>query len=70
MEKSHLPISLQFVPQSTLMFVVYDAQKKAYLYYNGYTERPFVDEPKASVDQSMTPEDLADTNRQYDVKIG
>ncbi|XP_074650061.1 solute carrier family 25 member 43-like [Tubulanus polymorphus] len=51
---------IRIVPHAGLMFVLYEATKRFFLYSNGFTESFVFDSPKPGVDQSFSPSELND----------
>ena len=46
------------VPYSGIMFMTFEASKRIFLYSNGYTRSPWVDDPLPHIDQSLSPREL------------
>lgn len=49
---------MKVVPYSGIMFMTFESSKRVYLYLNGYTRSPWVDDPLPNVDQSLSPREL------------
>jgi len=45
-------------PYAGIMFAAFEACKRFFLYYNGFTMSPFKDIPKPGIDQNMNPDEL------------
>ena len=49
---------IKVAPYSGFMFMSFEAAKRGFIYYNGYTVSPWKDKAKPGVDQSLKPHEL------------
>lgn len=49
---------VKVVPYAGIMFATFEASKRAFLYTNGFTTSPLVDQPIPGVPQDLTPSQL------------
>ena len=59
---------LKVMPYSGIMFATFETVKRIYLFYNGYTESPWRDQPKPGVNQALTPDQLKQSLQRKDFR--
>ncbi|KAL5012836.1 hypothetical protein ScPMuIL_011387 [Solemya velum] len=57
-----VPALLRVIPYNSIMFLGYEACKRGFIFFNGYTDAPLQNEPRWAVDQSFEQEEMDDVD--------